>query len=71
MTELTYGDRIEVNDKVCIHGLLCNVQSIHDGFCIVRINRKTTIQLPVIYSEEFKKPDSQDRTQYIVFRDDL
>lgn len=68
MTELKYGEHIQVGDKVAIGSRMCEVSQVTSECSIVHVNRKTTLNLSRVYSQEFKNPDKSDENTYVVYR---
>lgn len=68
MTELEYGEPVQVGDKVAIGSRVCEVSEVTDKVSVVQVNRKTTLNLPRVYSQEFKSPDESDENTYVVYR---
>lgn len=68
MTELKYGEPVQVGDKVAIGSRVCEVSEVTDKVSVVHVNRKTTLNLPRVYSQEFKSPDESDENTYVVYR---
>lgn len=67
MTELNYGETIKVGDLVSVGKGLHPVSRTDSNFCYVRINKYSTIRLPIVYDEEFKNSDELDDTRYMVY----
>lgn len=66
MTELTYGEPLQIGDKVISSGMVLTIVEIDDEFAHAR-RKNVTLLLPKVYSEEFKVPDEFGITN-LVFR---
>lgn len=73
MTELNYGDKLQVGDKVKVRNKFRNVFKVNEkeGVAYVRMTLMCTLELPIVYSPEFKSTDEFDETSYEVYRDSL
>lgn len=68
MTELNYGEKIEVGDKVKTGKGFSEVIKVTKEHSYVHINKMATLELPAVYSPEFKNSDEIDQTAYEVYR---
>lgn len=68
MTELNYGYPIQVGDKVKVGKGFHDVIKVTKEHSYVHINKRATLELPAIYSQEFKNSDEIDQTSYEVYR---
>lgn len=69
MKELNYGATIQVGDYVSVNGKMSKVSKVKGDYCYVRVNRCCTLELPLVYSAEFKDTDNIDETVYTVYRE--
>lgn len=69
MKELRFGKCIRVGDRVKVGNGFHKVTKIDENYCYVQLNKRSTLRLPLIYSEEFKSMDELDETVYVVYRD--
>lgn len=71
MKELNFGDTIEVDDRVNINGKFYSIFKVDDKNAYFRLNKKTIVQLPRVYSIFFTVPDELDENSYTLYRSDL
>lgn len=69
MKELRYGEKIKVGDKVDFGNKMRPVVYVDTEYCLVKLNIRTFIRFPIIYSEEFKRHDELDELSYTVYRE--
>lgn len=71
MTELKYGDSLQIGDKVKVGSKFRTVYKVQEdkGVAFVRMNILCTLELPLIYSAEFKSTDEVDENSYTVYRE--
>lgn len=71
MIELNYGDELQEGDKVKVGKKYRIVYKINRDrkVAYVRMNMMCTLELPLIYNEEFKSTDEYDEYTYEVYRE--
>lgn len=69
MRELSYGERIKLGDIFVVDGKNRRVVHTEEDHCLVKVNSRTFIKFPIVYTEDFKKAESDDNEAYSVFRE--
>lgn len=68
MKELSFGSDIRVGDTISVGSSTGEIFKVDNICCYARLNKRTIVQIPSVYSEQFKQPDSIDGRSYTVYR---